>query len=77
MDVHIGVTDTPKEIDIELAPDADSASVKEEIEAALTGKQPVLWLTDRRGRMVAVPSQKIAYIEVGAEAGDRRIGFVN
>jgi hypothetical protein len=35
----------------------------------------VLWLTDKRGRRLAVPAAKIAYVEVGANDGDRRIGF--
>ncbi|MEI7746629.1 MAG: DUF3107 family protein, partial [Actinomycetota bacterium] len=35
----------------------------------------VLWLTDRKGREVAVPIAKLAYIEVGAPSSDRRVGF--
>ena len=35
----------------------------------------VLWLTDRKGRRVGVPVVKVAYVEVGAPAGDRRVGF--
>jgi len=35
----------------------------------------VLWLTDRKGRNVGVPAEKIAYVDLGAEASDRRIGF--
>ena len=35
----------------------------------------MLWLTDRRGRQVAVPAAKLAYVEVGPPDGDRRIGF--
>jgi hypothetical protein len=35
----------------------------------------VLWLTDKKGRRVGVPVAKVAYIEVGAPAADRRVGF--
>jgi hypothetical protein len=35
----------------------------------------VLWLTDRKGRRVGVPVVKVAYVEVGAPASDRRVGF--
>ena len=42
---------------------------------AIDGDKEVLWLTDRRGRDVGVPSAKLAYIEVGPVDGDRRIGF--
>lgn len=76
MDVRIGVTYSPKELDLELADDADAEGVRSEVESALAGGQDgVLWLTDRRGRQVGVPVGKIAYVEIGAPGADRRIGF--
>jgi len=42
---------------------------------AAEGGERVLWLTDRRGRRVAVPVAKVAYVEVGAPANERRVGF--
>ena len=76
MDVRIGVTYSPKELDLELADDTDAESVRGQVEAALgAGEQGVLWLTDRRGRQVGVPVGKIAYVEIGAPGADRRIGF--
>lgn len=76
MDVRIGVTYSPKELDLELGDDADAASVRAQVESALgEGDDGVLWLTDRRGRQVGVPVQKIAYVEIGAPGADRRIGF--
>ncbi|WCO67705.1 DUF3107 domain-containing protein [Iamia majanohamensis] len=74
MDVRIGVTYTAKELEVELSEDTDVASVKADVEAALSGGG-VLWLTDRKGRNVGVPADKVAYVDLGAEAGDRRIGF--
>ena len=74
MDVRIGVTYSPKELDIELADDADPAQVKKDIEAALGGSG-VLWVTDRKGRQVGVPADKVAYVELGSPDADRRIGF--
>jgi Protein of unknown function (DUF3107) len=74
VDVRIGVTYSPKELDIELADDADPAQVKKDIEAALGGSG-VLWITDRRGRQVGVPADKVAYVELGSPDADRRIGF--
>jgi hypothetical protein len=35
----------------------------------------VLWLTDAKGRRVGVPTDKIAYIEVAGDAGERKVGF--
>ncbi len=75
MDVRIGVTQAPREINVELAEDADRDELKSRIEAALAGASDVLWLTDKRGKDVAVPSAKIAYIELGSADGDRKIGF--
>ena len=76
MDVRIGVTYSPKELDLELADDSEAAAVRSQVEAALAGgESTVLWLTDRRGRQVGVPVGKIAYVEIGAPGADRRIGF--
>lgn len=73
MDVRIGVTQAPREINLELSDDDETAVPA--IEAALAGTDDVLWLTDRRGKRVAVPSAKIAYVEIGTADGERRIGF--
>lgn len=55
--------------------DGDRDDLKSRVEAALSGATDVLWLTDKRGRDVGVPSAKIAYVELGSADGDRRIGF--
>ena len=75
MDVRIGVTYTPKEIEVELSDDTDRDQLIATIEDAVSAESKVLWLTDRRGRRVGVPSSKLAYVEIGADAGDRRVGF--
>lgn len=75
MDVRIGVTQAPREINVDLAEDSDRAAVKAQVEAALNGAVDVLWLTDKRGRDVGVPAAKIAYVEIGTAEGERRIGF--
>jgi hypothetical protein len=73
VEVRIGVTQTPKEIEVELS-DGNRDQVMKDIEAALADEGGVLWLTDRRGRTVGVPAAKIAYIEI-APTEDRRVGF--
>lgn len=75
MDVRIGIVQSIKELEIELGGDSERKTVMAEIEEALSKPEGVLWLTDRRGRRVAVPVAKIAYVEVGAPASDRRVGF--
>ena len=74
MDVRIGVTQAPRELNVEVA-DSDRDDLRARIEAALSGATDVLWITDKRGRDVGVPSAKIAYVEIGTDDGDRRIGF--
>lgn len=74
MDVRIGVTYTAKEIDVELEDDTDRDKLRADIESALANESGVLWLTDRRGRHVGVPSAKVAFVEIGYPE-ERRIGF--
>ena len=75
MDIRIGVTYTAKEISIELADEATGESVKADIAEALSDEGNVLWLVDKKGRQVGVPSSKIAYVEIGSEDSGRPIGF--
>jgi hypothetical protein len=75
VDVRIGIVQSMKELDIELPADADREKVLSDIEAALADEAKILWLTDRKGRQVGVPSAKVAYIELDPPAGDRRVGF--
>ena len=74
MDVRIGVTHTPKEIEIDLGDDGDSDELVKLVEEAVTGDGGVLWLRDRKGRRVGVPAAKLAYVEIGGEE-ERRVGF--
>jgi hypothetical protein len=74
VDVRIGVTQAPREISIEV-PDDERDQVKAAIDAALSGAKDTLWIQDKRGKLTAIPSSKIAYIEIGSPDGDRRIGF--
>ncbi|HVT41559.1 MAG TPA: DUF3107 domain-containing protein [Acidimicrobiales bacterium] len=75
MDVRIGITHTPKELEVEMPEDEDRDKVVAEIEKLLATGDGVLWLTDRKGRRIGVPVVKVAYVEVGAPAGERRVGF--
>ena len=75
MEVRIGVTQSPKEIEVDLGDDADPAAVAKSVEDALNGDLGVLWLTDRKGRKVGVPAAKLAYVEIGSPNEERRVGF--
>ena len=74
MDLRSGVTQAAREISLELA-DGERDDTKAKVEAPLSGAVDVLWLVDKKGKSVAVPSAKIAYVEIGSTDSDRRIGF--
>jgi hypothetical protein len=75
VDVRIGVTRSPKEIEVELAEGIDVDALMAQIEQSLGSQQGVLWLTDRRGRRVGVPADKVAYVELDTGGDERRVGF--
>lgn len=74
MEVRIGVTQSVKEIEVELD-DAVREQTLADITASLSSGEGVLWLTDKRGRTIGVPAAKVAYVEVGSPADERRVGF--
>lgn len=75
MDVRIGIVQSAKELEVELGDEVDRDEVLAGIESSLGRDEGVLWLTDRKGRRVAVPVAKVAYVEVGAPTHERRVGF--
>jgi hypothetical protein len=76
VDVRIGIVDSTKELEVELPDDVDRDAVIDEIAGLLgAGDAGLVRLTDRKGRLFAVPVRRIAYVEVGAPAAQRRVGF--
>jgi hypothetical protein len=73
MDLRIGVTHTPKELELELDGTADD--VVATIDTALKDGAPIVWLIDVRGRRVGVPAGKIAYVEINEDGANKRVGF--
>lgn len=74
MEVRIGIVQTPKELEVDLGEGADRDSVLQDIDESL-GRGGVLWLTDRRGRRIGVPTAQVAYVEIGPPSNERRVGF--
>jgi len=76
VDIRIGITQAAREISIEMEDDAKvREALKASVAEALAGNTQTLWVTDKKGRDIAVPSAKIAYVEIGSSDADRRIGF--
>ncbi|MBZ4324297.1 MULTISPECIES: DUF3107 domain-containing protein [Streptomyces] len=72
MEVKIGVQHTPREIVLESGQSAEE--VERAVADALAGKAQLLSLTDEHGRKVLIPSDRLAYVEIGQPA-TRRVGF--
>ena len=75
MEIRIGVTYSPKEIEIDLADDVSGDDLVKQISASVGEEGAMLWLTDKKGRRVGIPTAKLAYVEIGAPRSDRRVGF--
>jgi len=73
MEVRIGVVYTARELTVETDDSVDSVTAT--IESAMSKGDAFLWLTDTKGRRIGVPVDKIAYVEVAADAGGRKVGF--
>ena len=64
MEVKIGVQHAPRELTVEVDGDADQ--VEQQVRSALTDSAGVLSLSDSKGRRVLVPTDKLAYVELGS-----------
>jgi Protein of unknown function (DUF3107) len=72
VEIKIGVVESAREllVNSDLSPDEVEALVA----GALDGKQPVLTLSDDKGRRFVIPSSRISYVEIGA-SDSRKVGF--
>ncbi len=76
MDIRIGITPVARELAYEVEDDAKSRdALKKNVEAALKGEITTMWITDKKGRDIAIPTAKIAYVEIGSSDAERKIGF--
>ena len=72
MEVKIGVQNVVRELVVDT--DTEPAELEKTIEAALSGSSAVLALTDTKGRRVLVPTDKLAFVEIGSPAVGQ-VGF--
>ena len=75
MDVRIGIAQTGQVIEIELPEGTDRAELRKQLDTTLADDSAVLWITDRKGKDVGVPSARISFVELGSADQERRIGF--
>ncbi|MET8772886.1 MULTISPECIES: DUF3107 domain-containing protein [Streptomyces] len=72
MEVKIGVQHAPREIVLESGQSAEE--LERVVAEALTGKTGLLSLQDEKGRKVLVPTDRLAYVDIG-EPTVRKVGF--
>lgn len=73
IEVRIGVSDSRREIVLEIEEEADV--VRKTIEGAIEG-EGTLWLTDRKGTQLGIPIAKLAYVEISPQSA-RPVGFAS
>ena len=74
MEIRIGVSQSMKEIEVDLG-EVDRDATVADITATLAKADSTLWLTDKKGRTVGIPVAKVAYLEIGGPTEDRKVGF--
>ena len=72
MEVKIGVQHATRELVIDTGMSGEE--IEAEVSKALTGESGVLSLSDTKGRRVIVPSEKLAYVELGTPTAGQ-VGF--
>ena len=73
MDIRIGITNSPREINFETTQNA--AEIEKIVADALASSAKFFTLTDEKGSVYIVPLDSFGYIEIGSETS-RRVGFV-
>lgn len=73
MEVRIGVIYSNRELSVEL--DGKTDEIVASVEGVIADGSPILWLTDKKGRRVGVPADKVAYVEISEEDTTKRVGF--
>jgi len=73
MEVRIGVVYSARELTVDTDDSVDA--VTSAVDSAMSQGESILWLTDSKGRRIGIPVDKIAYVEVAADAGGRKVGF--
>jgi hypothetical protein len=73
LEITIGVTDNPKEITLQV--DEGAQALADRVDEALKGGGATLWFTDQKGKMVGIPTARLAFIEMDPTTHTRSVGF--
>jgi hypothetical protein len=71
VEVKIGIVESPRELVV--SSDQTPDEVQKLVDASLNGGDPLLKLTDEKGRRFLVRADQIAYVEIAP--AERKVGF--
>jgi hypothetical protein len=76
VDVIFGVQATDRTLKVQLDP-AQVKELRKRLEDAFGGKgeDRLLWVTDKEGVEIAIPVDKLAFVEFGVDKAERQVGF--
>ena len=73
MDIRIGIKHSARELSFDTSESA--AEVEKKVAEAIESSSKLINLTDSKGNVFLVPTEALAYLEIGAEEA-RRVGFI-
>ena len=73
MEIRIGIRENQRDLTFEST--LSSAQISMLVSTAFASKQALVSFEDDKGKTILVPTQSIAYVEIGAEQ-NRRVGFI-
>jgi hypothetical protein len=73
MDIRIGIKHSARELSFDTSESA--AAVEKKVAEAIESGAKLINLTDSKGNVFLVPTEALAYLEIGAEEA-RRVGFI-
>lgn len=75
MEVVFGVQARDGAIRVQMS-EEEVAELKKRLEATFQDDaSQIFWVTDKDGREIGIPTDKIAYVEFGADKASRQVGF--
>ena len=73
MDIRIGIKHSARELSFDTSESA--AAGEKKVAEAIESSSKLINLTDSKGNVFLVPTEALAYLEIGAEEA-RRVGFI-
>ena len=70
--VKIGIVDADRVVEIDTE---DPEALRSTVDEAFVAGTSMLWFEDTKKRLVGIPRDKLAFVEIEQESGSRSVGF--